>query len=290
PSIGRRRARHRAFLRGAADGERRGRAHARAPRAVIAVELPRTGPRAWAAAGVAISLAAGGLLFWLARTPVPLLRSQVSGLQFWSLEAVVFPGLAVAAAVAQEMAGAIDRRDLAWSLTLGAIAAVLTLTLPPRTNRIFYDEQIYQNVARNLADARRAQLCNDGAIAAGRLRCAAAEYNKQPYAYPHLLSLAYRAFGVRDAIPFAVNAAAEGLSVALIYLLVLALFRDRIAAGWAGVVVALTPEQLIWSATAAAEPTASLACIAALLAAAWFVRSRSDASLAGAAIAAAYAI
>src|SRR5262249_2485425 len=215
PSIGRRRARHRAFLRGAADGERRGRAHARAPRAVIAVELPRTGPRAWAAAGVAISLAAGGLLFWLARTPVPLLRSQVSGLQFWSLEACVFLGLAVAAAVAQEMTGAIDRRDVAWSLALGAIAAVLTLTLPPRTNRIFYDEQIYQNVARNLADARRAQLCNDGAIEAGRPRRAAAQEKKQPHPHPPPLRPADPAVGRRGAGPSAGHATAGGAGEAV---------------------------------------------------------------------------
>jgi hypothetical protein len=50
------------------------------------------------------------------------------------------------------------------------------------------------------------------------------------------------------------------------------------------------PEQLIWSATGAAEPSASLASVAALLAAACFARSRSDTALAGAAIATAYAV
>ena len=71
----------------------------------------------------------------------------------------------------------------------------------PRTNRIFYDEQIYQNIGQNLADLRRAQMCNDGAIEDGRLRCASGEYNKQPYAYPHLLSVAYRVFGVGPTPP-----------------------------------------------------------------------------------------
>ena len=66
--------------------------------------------------------------------------------------------------------------------------------MAPRTNRIFYDEQIYQNIGQNLADLRRAQMCNDGTIEDGRLRCSSGEYNKQPYAYPHLLSLVYRAW------------------------------------------------------------------------------------------------
>ena len=221
---------------------------------------------------------------------MPVLRGELRALQFWSLEACVFLGLAVAAAVLHELARTVDRRDVVAALSLGAIAVCLTLSLPPRMHRIFYDEQIYQNVARNLADAKRAQLCNDGSIRDGRLLCAAAEYNKQPYAYPHLLSLGYRMFGVRAVIPFAVNAAAMGLAVMLLYLLVLTLFSDRTAAFFAAIVLMLTPEQLAWSASGAVEPVASLTCISALLAAAWFAHSRSDAALAGTAIASAYAV
>src|SRR5256885_16764852 len=100
----------------------------------------------------------------------------------------------------------------------------------------------------------------------------------------------YRMFGVRPVIPFSVTAAAMGLAVCFLYLLVLALFSDRTAALFAAIVLALTPEQLVWSASAAVEPSASLACIAALLAAACFIRSRSDAAPAGTAIAAAYVV
>ena len=45
-----------------------------------------------------------------------------------------------------------------------ALGVGLTVGVAPRTNRIFYDEQIYQNVGQNLADLRRAQMCNDGAV------------------------------------------------------------------------------------------------------------------------------
>ena len=247
-------------------------------------------PRGFAAAGAACAAVVGVLLAWLLLTPMPVLRTELRVLQFWWLEATVFVGLAVAGAVLGELARSIDRRDVIALSVLALAAIALTLTLPRRTNRIFYDEQIYQNVARNLADAKRAQLCNDGAIRDGRLHCAAAEYNKQPYAFPHLISLAYRGFGVRPSIPFALNAAAMGLTVALVYVLVVALFDDRIAAFAAALVLALIPEQLVWSASGAAEPWASLTCIAALLAAACFSRSRSSTALAGVAIAAAYAV
>ena len=117
--------------------------------------------------------------------------------QFWTLEAQC--ACVVLATLIEARRIAIGRSTLAAGCVLAIAAAILTARVPPRTNRIFYDEQIYQNVGRNLADSKRAQLCNDGAIRGGRLRCAAAEYNKQPNAYPHLLSLAYRTFGVHDA-------------------------------------------------------------------------------------------
>jgi uncharacterized membrane protein YecN with MAPEG domain len=49
------------------------------------------------------------------------------------------------------------------------------------------------------------------------------------------------------------------------------------------------PQQLIWSATAAVEPTASLACVVSLLAMALFVRSRTTVALTAVVSAAAYA-
>ena len=230
------------------------------------------------------------LLAWVLGTPAILLREQLKALQFWSLESCVALGLVVSAVVLREAARLLDRRDvLAMTLPL-ALAVGLTTGMAHRTNRVYYDEQIYQNIGQNLADSRRAQMCNDGAIDNGRLRCSIGEYNKEPYAYPHVLSLAYRAFGVGTTPPFVVNAVATGLAVCFVYLLVAVLFEDRLAAFFAALLLALTPEQIMWSATAAAEPSASCACLAALLAAAWFVRSRSTASLVGAAVAAAYAI
>jgi hypothetical protein len=173
---------------------------------------------------------------------------------------------------------------------LMALALALTFFVAPRTNRIYYDEQIYQSVGQNLADLKLAQMCNDGTLEYGRLECRSGEYNKQPYAYPHLLSLVYRIFGVGPSGAFLVNAAVMALTVGAVYLLVLILFDDRIAAFYAGLLVTLIPEQLVWSATAAVEPSASLACVAALAATALFNRSRSTAALALAVVSAAYAI
>jgi hypothetical protein len=244
----------------------------------------------WLRVASASLVVLGALFFWLLRTPPFILREQLKTLQFWSLEACFVLMLVLGLAVAREIGQQLDRQDVRRMAGLAILALVLTLFVAPHTNRIFYDEQIYQNIGQNMADLRLAQMCNDGVVEYGRLQCTAGEYNKQPYAYPHLLSLADRLFGVREANAFAINALAMVETVCAVYLLVVILFGDRTAAFFAALILALTPEQIRWSATAAVEPSASLALVVALLCTAQFCRSRSTVSLAAAAVAAAYAV
>jgi 4-amino-4-deoxy-L-arabinose transferase-like glycosyltransferase len=229
------------------------------------------------------------LAVWL-RTPAPLLREQLKTLQFWSLEIGLALVLGLGFLVLREVRRHLHRTD-AWRLAILAAAALtLTLLVAPRTNRIYYDEQIYQSIGQNLSDLKLAQLCNDGTVEYGRLQCWSGEYNKQPYAYPHLLSVLYRVFGVSGSIAFRFNAVVAALTACGVYLLALMVFGDRTAALFAGLIMVLTPEQILWSATAAVEPSASLACVVALLCAAAFGASKSTVALAGTGVAAAYAV
>ena len=234
-------------------------------------------------------LAIGALAAWL-RTPTTLLRQQLKTLQFWSLEITLLLLLSLGGLILRDVCRVLSRRD-AWRLAILAAAAMaLTVLLPPRTNRIYYDEQIYQSIGQNLADLKLAQMCNDGVVEYGRLQCWSGEYNKQPYAYPHLLSVLYRAFGVSASTAFAFNAVVMALTVCGVYLLVVVLFVDRTAALFAGLIGMLMPQQLLWSATAAVEPSASLASVAALLCAASFCASKRTVSLAGTGVATVYAM
>lgn len=226
---------------------------------------------------------------WL-RIPGPFLREQLKALQFWSLEICVALVAVTGCLVLREVRRDLSRRDAARLTIVAAAALALTLFVAPRTNRIYYDEQIYQSIGQNLADLRLAQMCNDGTVEYGRLQCWNGEYNKQPYAYPHALSVLYRIFGVSESVAFGFNAAVAALTACGIYLVVLIVFADRTAALFAGLMMALMPEQLLWSATAAVEPSASLACVFALLCAAVFARWRSTAALLATGVATAYAI
>ncbi len=251
-------------------------------------DLDRT--RAWTLPLAAWIVGLLLMTLWLTRTPLDALREQLKTLQFWSLEACVALALALGVAIVRELSRELQRRDVLSMAALAAVGLALTLAVAPRTNRIFYDEQIYQGIGQNLSDLKLAQMCNDGTVEYGRLQCWRGEYNKQPYAYPHLLSLAYRLAGVHAAAGFVLNAVVMAATVAAVYLLTWLLFADRTAALFAGLLLALTPQQLVWSATAAVEPAASLACVAALVAVAHASRVGSTVSLAGAGVFIAYAI
>ena len=256
----------------------------------VSVAVGTTRARTWAVLAAAWVIAVSGVALWVSNAPTPILREQLKSAQFYSLELCVVLAIAGGAVLARDLWRSLDRRDIVTMTGLAMLALALTLLVAPRTHRIFYDEQIYQGVGQNLSDLRRAQMCNDGVVEYGRLRCFATEYNKQPYAYPHVLSLVYRAVGVRPGVPFAVNAAAMAATVCGVYLLAWLLFGDRVVAGFAGLLVTLTPHQLLWSATAAVEPTASLACVLALVAVLQAWRSGSVAALAGAVAITAYAV
>jgi hypothetical protein len=75
-----------------------------------------------------------------------------------------------------------------------------------------------------------------------------------------------------------------------VFLLGATLFDDLRAARFSAVIAALNPQQLLWSHTAAAEPSAAMTGALAVLAAAYFVRVRTTMALAWTVVAAAYAL
>ena len=60
-------------------------------------------------------------------------------------------GVVVGAVVLPGLSRLIDRRDLLRMMLPVALAVGLVVAVTPRTNRIFYDEHIYQNAGQNLA-------------------------------------------------------------------------------------------------------------------------------------------
>ena len=234
---------------------------------------------------------AGGVV-WLVRRPTGDLRELLRHWQFWSLEATAFTLFGLSSVVLPKFIASLrlERRDLFLPLAASVLACVLAGLVAPRTNRIYYDEHIYEGIGQNLSDLRLAQMCNDGTVEYGVLQCWRGEYNKEPYGYPYLLSLVYRLTGVHEETAFKVNVVLVGLLVWVVFLLTTALTERPEVGGIAAIIAALIPDQLRWSHSAAAEPSAALACACAVLAAAAFVRLRSTPALLCTVVAGAFAV
>lgn len=202
------------------------------------------------------------------------------------------------------------------TLMLGAImlaGLVMLLFVVPREHRIFYDEQIYQNIAQNIAMTKgegsfkhedfsqsidnfwkrftgRAGMCNEGRNQYGEYTCYRLEYNKEPNGWAYLLSLVFRVFGVSTAATFYTNTFLFLLSVLCVYFLTHGLFHDKRSGLYAALVFTLTPEVLIWYNTVAAEPSAAFFAALAVLSVLYFVKEQSTPALVLAALVCAFGI
>jgi hypothetical protein len=220
------------------------------------------------------------------------LRSALSAVQFYVLEVqfALVVGLSIACLPSMVRALAPPRSALVTAAVAAATAIVLVCVVVPRTNRIFYDEHIYQGVAQNLADLQRAQMCNEGIVEYGRLECIQGEYVKQPYGYPYLLSVGYRLVGAREAVAHVTNAATVGVLAWSLFFAAALLWQRWDVARWAAVLVLAVPQHVTWSGTAASEPTAALMLVLTLVTALWFAQSRTRLSLAWLTVTAAFAV
>jgi len=143
-------------------------------------------------------------------------------------------------------------------LGIAVIGVFITSFVAPQTHRIYYDEDIYENIGQNFATLQKAQLCNDGGTVYGDYDCHDGFYNKQPYAYPYLLSIVYRIFGVSEAASFIFNTLLFGLSIILVFLIAFLLFKNYIIGIFSALMYALIPQNLLWFNTTAAEPSTAL--------------------------------
>ena len=201
-------------------------------------------------------------------------------------------------------------------LLLGAvfvIGMIITMFVVPREHRIYYDEDIYQNIGQNIAYLKssgvhtgedygesvanlwrrvigRAAMCNEGRNEYGEYSCDRLEYNKEPNGWPYILSIVFRLFGTHELAAFLTNNLVYGLSILTAFFIGYLLFRSSLAGIYAALIFALTPEFMMWSNTTAVEPSAALFPGLALLCALIFVRSKETKSLFLVAVVTAFAV
>ena len=165
-----------------------------------------------------------------------------------------------------ELFGGLRRQQ--WLLLSAIVVAGLGVLvfLVPQTNRIFFDEHIYQNIAQTITHTGQAFMCNEGDAEYGEYQAFVREYNKQPNGFPVYLSLFFKVGGVSELVAHIANNVAYLITVIATFVLALLLFSEVTTAVFASAFLAFTPMVLIWADTTSAEIFAiALATVAAAL-------------------------
>jgi len=150
----------------------------------------------------------------------------------------------------------------------------MTAFVAPRTHRIYYDEDIYGNVAQNMAIKEIAGFCNYGTFEYEEYYPHWVTYNKEPGGWPFLVSLAFRLLGTDETYAFYMNNILLSVGVLVVFFIARHITGAFFPSFLAGIAYALIPHNLIWSNTAAAEPSAATWAGLTVLTLAIFLKTR----------------
>ncbi len=155
--------------------------------------------------------------------------------------------------------GKIDKRT--WAILAGIflLAVFLRTAVAPQTHRVYFDEDIYLDIGKEILVNGKAALCNYGEP------CKEYAFMKWPNGYPFLLAISYVFFGISEGTGFGVVLLLGSLSVFLVFLLAYNLSKNEKVALLAALILALVPVHIMWSATAASEPVLVFFSLLAIL-------------------------
>lgn len=193
----------------------------------------------------------------------------------WGLNACLVLGIAGAIGVIRPTLSIIGRKRAATALVVALVAWVLA-GIAPRTNRIFFDEQIYMQIGQTYAHTGTLTLATYARAEHGIFNLFRGDINKQPQGWPYVYGQCARVFGVSARLGQEINRVSVGITAGV---LCLALFLvpwrlppgAPVAAGFAW---ALTPFVPWWGRTAAVEPSSATTAAIAFCAAILYVRMR----------------
>jgi hypothetical protein len=127
------------------------------------------------------------------------------------------------------------------------------LGIPERLHKIYFDEDIYLNVAHNIANEGRACLCDYGTPE----KCYSCIDNKQPMGMQTMHALFFRLFGWAGAgselSVFTFNIIICSMAIVFIFTLAHLLTKSPEAGLIAALFLAITPEHIRWSVTTSQE-------------------------------------
>ncbi len=126
----------------------------------------------------------------------------------------------------------------------------LRMFVVPHSHHIFFDEDIYLNMAQNIVNEGKACLCNYG----NTENCFNCISNKQPYGLPAFYSIFFFLFGVSETVAVNVSIIIATFSILLVFLVSYLIFKEEKLSVYSALVFTLVPIHLRWSVTQALGP------------------------------------
>lgn len=126
----------------------------------------------------------------------------------------------------------------------------LRMFVAPQSHHIFFDEDIYLNIAQNIVNEGKACLCNYG----NTENCFNCISNKQPYGISAFYAIFFFLFGVSETVAVNVSIIIATFSILLVFLVSYLLFRKEKISVYSALVFTLIPIHIRWSVTQALGP------------------------------------
>lgn len=132
------------------------------------------------------------------------------------------------------------------------VALLLRAFFAPYTHRLYFDEDLYLNIAQHMVYDGRAVGANFGVFLWDNYVSYDDFLNKQPNAYPALVSIFFMIFGVHEIVATILSIFLSSLTVIVLFLFVTLLYGEAIAL-WASLFLSLVPVAVVYATTTSTE-------------------------------------
>jgi len=145
-----------------------------------------------------------------------------------------------------------DVKNISWIILIiiFAIGFILRMFVAPQTHRVFFDEDIYLDIGKEILTEGKGCLCNYG----DSKECYNCILMKWPNGYPFTVAVAFMFFGISESVAFNLEVLLGSISVLLVFGIGYLLSKKEEIGLFSALLFALIPVHIMWSGTTASEP------------------------------------
>jgi len=144
----------------------------------------------------------------------------------------------------------IKRRIWIILLLIIFIGFILRMYFTPHTHRVYFDEDIYLDIGKQILTEGKACLCNYGDYKG----CYDCILMKWPNSHPFTFAVAFLLFGVSENVAFNLSVLLGTLSILLVFLIGYLISKKAEIGLYSALLFTFVPMLIVWSGTVAAEP------------------------------------